>query len=158
MNAGYGLAVRWSLEAAPEGVAQGLSGLGEGLRELAAVVRESGKLLIVDSVSGAGACELNIDEWGIDVLVTAAQKAWGAPPGVAIVTMSDKAWKAYDRSDLPKAYFDLQSYKAALEKGATPATPAPAADAVTTTIERDASTAALKGSTEDEQFFDRKHA
>jgi aspartate aminotransferase-like enzyme len=38
--------------------------------------------------------------------------------------MSEKAWKAYDRSNLPKLYFDLQSYKASLEKGATPATPA----------------------------------
>src|SRR5258708_35941859 len=64
------------------------------------------------------------DDWGIDVLVTASQKAWGAPPGVAMVTMSEKAWKAYERSDLPKLYFDLQSYKSSLEKGATPATPA----------------------------------
>src|SRR6266536_1904477 len=88
------------------------------------VVRESGKLLIVDSVSGAGAVELMVDEWGVDVLISASQKAWGAPPGIAMVTMSEKAWKAYDRSNLPKLYFDLQSYKAALEKGATPATPA----------------------------------
>ena len=94
------------------------------LREIAEVVREADKLLIVDSISGAGAAELEIDEWGIDVCVTASQKAWGAPPGVAIVTMSDRAWKAYERSDLPKAYFDLGAYRAALEKGATPATPA----------------------------------
>lgn len=100
------------------------TGVLNPLKEISDVVRESGKLLIVDSISGAGAAELAIDDWGIDVLVTASQKAWGAPPGVAIVTMSDKAWKAYDRSDLPKAYFDLQAHKAALEKGATPATPA----------------------------------
>ena len=50
--------------------------------------------------------------------------AWGAPPGVAIVTMSPKAWKAYEKSDLPKVYFDLATYKAALEKAQTPATPA----------------------------------
>jgi aspartate aminotransferase-like enzyme len=43
---------------------------------------------------------------------------------MAMITMSEKAWKAYDRSNLPKLYFDLQSYKASLEKGATPATPA----------------------------------
>ena len=94
------------------------------LKEIADVVRDSGKLLIVDSISGAGAAELEIDEWGIDVCITASQKAWGAPPGIAIVTMSDRAWKAYERSSLPKAYFDLASYKTALEKGATPATPA----------------------------------
>ena len=94
------------------------------LKEIAEVVRESGKLLIVDSISGAGAAELEIDEWGIDVCITASQKAWGAPPGIAMITMSDRAWKAYERSNLPKAYFDLASYKTALEKGATPATPA----------------------------------
>ncbi len=94
------------------------------IKEIGEVVRESGKLFIVDSISGAGAAELEVDEWGIDVCITASQKAWGAPPGSAMVTMSENAWKAYERSNLPKAYFDLAAYKAALEKGATPATPA----------------------------------
>lgn len=100
------------------------TGVLNPLKEISEVVREAGKLLIVDSVSGAGAAELEIDEWGIDVLVTGSQKAWGAPPGVAIVTMSPRAWKAYDRSDLPKFYLDLQQAKASLEKAMTPSTPA----------------------------------
>ncbi len=100
------------------------TGVLNPLREIAEVVRESGKLFIVDSVSGAGAAELEIDQWGIDVCVSASQKAWGAPPGVSMVTMSPRAWKAYERSTLPKAYFDLGAYKAALEKGQTPQTPA----------------------------------
>ncbi|MDE3112651.1 MAG: alanine--glyoxylate aminotransferase family protein [Chloroflexota bacterium] len=100
------------------------TGILNPLKEIAEVVRDAGKLLLVDSVSAAGAVELEVDEWGIDVLVTASQKAWGAPPGVAIVTMSQRAWKAYDRSDLPKAYFDLQQAKASLEKAQTPTTPA----------------------------------
>jgi aspartate aminotransferase-like enzyme len=100
------------------------TGVLNPLKEIADVVRDSGKLFIVDSVSGAGAVETMVDDWGIDVLISASQKAWGAPPGVAIVTMSERAWKAYDRSNLPKLYFDLQASKAALEKGATPATPA----------------------------------
>jgi len=100
------------------------TGVLNPLKEISAVVRDSGKLLLVDSVSGAGCTELEIDEWGIDVCVTASQKAWGAPPGVAMVTMSPRAWKAYEKSNLPKAYFDLGTYKAALEKAQTPATPA----------------------------------
>jgi len=100
------------------------TGVLNPLREISAVVRESGKLFIVDSVSGAGAVELEVDDWGIDVSVTASQKAWGAPPGISMVTMSERAWKAFDRSNLPKAYFNLQTYKAALEKGSTPQTPA----------------------------------
>src|SRR5437868_4413615 len=100
------------------------TGVLNPLKEISAVVRDSGKLLLVDSVSGAGCTELEIDEWGIDVCVSASQKAWGAPPGLSMVTMSERAWKAYERSNLPKMYFDLAQYKAALEKGATPATPA----------------------------------
>src|SRR2546428_1183017 len=100
------------------------TGVLNPLKEISEVVRESGKLLIVDSVSGAGAAELEVDEWGIDVCVTASQKAWGAPPGVAMITMSPRAWKAYEKSNLPKVYFDLGTYKAALEKAQTPATPA----------------------------------
>src|SRR5437763_9295597 len=92
--------------------------------EFAAFVRDSGKLFLVDSVSGAGCADLEIDEWGLDVCVTASQRAWGAPPGVSMITMGPRAWKAYEKSNLPKAYFDLGSYKASLEKAQTPATPA----------------------------------
>src|SRR5438132_1356962 len=66
------------------------TGVLNPIKEISEVVRESGKLFIVDSVSGAGAAELEIDEWGIDVCMTASQKAWGAPPGVSIVTMSER--------------------------------------------------------------------
>jgi aspartate aminotransferase-like enzyme len=100
------------------------TGVLNPLKDIAAVVRDSGKLLLVDSVSGAGCSELEIDEWGIDVCITASQKAWGAPPGAAIVTMSPRAWKACEKSNLPKAYFDLREYKEKLEKAQTPATPA----------------------------------
>jgi aspartate aminotransferase-like enzyme len=100
------------------------TGVLNPLKEISEVVRESGKLLIVDSISGAGACELEVDEWGIDVLVTASQKAWGAPPGISMITMSQRAWKANLRCDLPRAYFDLQAAKDHLQKGSTPWTPA----------------------------------
>lgn len=100
------------------------TGVLNPLREIAAVVRETERLLIVDSVSGAGCSALEVDEWGIDVCVTASQKAWGAPPGVAMVTMSERAWKASERADLPRFYLDLAKAKASLEKGQTPATPA----------------------------------
>src|SRR3989441_5422203 len=61
------------------------TGILNPLKEISEVVRESGKLFVVDSVSGAGGVELRHDDWGIDVLVTASQKSWGAPPGVAMV-------------------------------------------------------------------------
>jgi len=64
-----------------------------------------------------------IHEQGAGHMASGYAHATGRP-GVAMVTLSEKAWKAYERSNLPKLYFDLQSYKASLEKGATPATPA----------------------------------
>src|SRR5262249_5087529 len=64
------------------------TGVLNPLKDISEVVREAGRLLIVDSISGAGACELEVDEWGIDVVVSASQKAWGAPPGIAMITMS----------------------------------------------------------------------
>src|SRR5439155_24987217 len=91
---------------------------------IAPIIRESGKLFLVDSVSGAGAVELDIDGWGIDVCVTASQKAWGAPPGLSMVTVGERAWKAPDRATPPRYYFDLQKAKASLQKGAPPWTPA----------------------------------
>ena len=100
------------------------TGVLNPIKEISEVVRESGKLFIVDSVSGAGAAELDIDGWGIDVCVTASQKAWGAPPGLAMVTVGERAWKATERATLPRYYFDFQKAKASLEKGATPWTPA----------------------------------
>src|SRR5207245_11443859 len=89
------------------------TGVLNPLKEITDVVREADKLLIVDSVSGAGACELDIDEWGIDVCVTASQKAWGAPPGISMITMSERAWRASARSNLPKSSFDPMTYKPA---------------------------------------------
>jgi aspartate aminotransferase-like enzyme len=100
------------------------TGVLNPLKDIAAVVRDANKLLLVDSVSGAGAVELDIDGWGIDVCVTASQKAWGAPPGLAMVSMSDRAWKAAQRANLPRYYFDLEKHKQSLEKGQTPFTPA----------------------------------
>lgn len=100
------------------------TGVLNPLKEIAALVKEANKVFLVDSVSGAGACELEVDGWGIDVCVTASQKAWGAPPGIAMISMGDRAWKAAERATLPRYYFDLQKAKASFEKGETPFTPA----------------------------------
>ncbi len=100
------------------------TGVLNPLKDIAAAVRDSNKLFLVDSVSGAGACELDVDGWGIDVCVTASQKAWGAPPGLAMVTMSERAWKANEKAACPRFYFDFAKAKAALEKASTPWTPA----------------------------------
>lgn len=81
-------------------------------------------VLIVDSITGIGAVECKTDEWGLDVVMTGSQKGLMLPPGLAACTVSAKAWKAYERSTLPKFYFDWKKYQKNLEKDTTPFTPA----------------------------------
>jgi aspartate aminotransferase-like enzyme len=81
-------------------------------------------VLIVDSITGIGAVDCKTDEWGLDVVMTGSQKGLMLPPGLAALSVSPRAWKAYGRSTLPKFYFDWKKYKSNLEKDTTPFTPA----------------------------------
>jgi alanine-glyoxylate transaminase / serine-glyoxylate transaminase / serine-pyruvate transaminase len=67
------------------------------LRELAAVVREAGKVLVVDTVSSLGGVEIQVDDWGIDVCITAANKCLEAIPGISFISVSPRAWQLVDR-------------------------------------------------------------
>ncbi len=81
-------------------------------------------VLIVDSITGIGAVPCMTDAWNLDVVMTGSQKGLMLPPGLAAVTVSPKAWKAYERSTLPKYYFDWMKYKKNLDAQTTPFTPA----------------------------------
>ncbi len=62
------------------------------LRELAAVARQAGKVLVVDAVSSLGGVDLQVDGWGVDVCVTSANKCLGALPGISFLSVSPRAW------------------------------------------------------------------
>ena len=81
-------------------------------------------ILIVDGITAVCVFPLPFDEYGIDVLVGGSQKAFMLPPGLSFAAMSEKAWKFYERSDLPKFYFDFKSCQKNAEKNTTPFTPA----------------------------------
>jgi aspartate aminotransferase-like enzyme len=81
-------------------------------------------VLIVDSITGIGAVPCKTDAWGLDVVMTGSQKGLMLPPGLAAVSVSPKAWRAYERSTLPKYYFDWKKYAKNLENDTTPFTPA----------------------------------
>jgi aspartate aminotransferase-like enzyme len=88
------------------------SGVLSDVKAIGAIVREyPDTVLIVDSITGIGAVDCKTDEWGLDVVMTGSQKGLMLPPGLAAVTVSAKAWKAYERSTLPKYYFDWMKYK-----------------------------------------------
>jgi len=80
-------------------------------------------VFIIDSITGIGAVDCKTDEWGLDVVMTGSQKGLMLPPGLAAISVSDKAWRAYERSTLPKYYFDWAKYKKSLAKETTPFTP-----------------------------------
>lgn len=100
------------------------TGVANDLEAIARSVRETDALLIVDAISSAGALPLETDAWGLDVVVGCSQKAFMAPPGLAMVAMSERAWAAYERGRLPRVYWDLRAAKKNLERGQTPWTPA----------------------------------
>jgi serine---pyruvate transaminase len=94
------------------------------LQAIAAAVKTTGAALVVDAVSSLGAVPLETDAWGIDVVVSASQKALMTPPGLALATVSAAAWKRAERSTSARYFFDWRRYRAALEAGSTPFTPA----------------------------------
>jgi len=80
-------------------------------------------LMLVDAISGLGAIRCQADAWGVDVLISGSQKAWMAPPGLAMLSFNDRAWAAYEKARMPRYYFDLGSAKKYGDKHQTPATP-----------------------------------
>lgn len=80
------------------------------------------KILIVDAISSLGAIPCYMDKWNIDVLITGSQKAFMLPPGLSFISLSKKAWKFVENSNLPKYYLDLKKYKKAIEKNDFPFT------------------------------------
>ena len=81
-------------------------------------------LTIADCVTSLGACSVPMDAWGIDVIGSGSQKGYMMPPGLAFVAMSDRAWAAAERSDLPKFYLDLAKYRKSAHADSNPFTPA----------------------------------
>lgn len=102
------------------------TGVMNPIPELAAAVREEAPdaLILVDSVSGLGAVPFQMDDWGVDLVVTGSQKAWMAAPGLAMVAASPRAWTAMETATMPRFYLDLRSHRDAAANGQTPFTPA----------------------------------
>lgn len=99
------------------------TGVQNDMAQLAPIVREHGAISIVDSVSGMGATEFLMDEWGYDVVVSASQKVLAAPPGVSMVAIGPRAWGAIEASKTPRFYFDLLKAREFARQGQTPWTP-----------------------------------
>ena len=100
------------------------TGVLHDIEALARLTRMRSTLLVVDAVSALGADDLQMDNWGVDVVVSCSQKGLMTPPGLAFAALNQRAWDAIEHSDLPKYYLDFRkAYESGLE-GSVPYTPA----------------------------------
>ena len=101
------------------------TGVINDLETIARHVKAHGTALtIADCVTSLGATDVPMDAWGVDVVASGSQKGYMLPPGLSFVAMGERAWQAYERSDLPKFYLDLGPYRKTAAKNSNPFTPA----------------------------------
>ncbi len=102
------------------------TGVTNPLAELAAAVRGAAAepLVIVDGISGLGALPFEMDAWGVDLVLSASQKAWMASPGIAIAAVGERARAAGESARMPRFYWDYAHARRFAARGQTPWTPA----------------------------------
>src|SRR2546430_7825977 len=100
------------------------AGLTNDLEALVTVVREAGRMSVVDGVSSVSSMPVEVDRIGADVVVSGSQKGWMAPPGVAFAAVSQAAWERAEKAKSPRFYFDWAQHRKFAARGATPWTPA----------------------------------
>jgi aspartate aminotransferase-like enzyme len=101
------------------------TGARHDIRSIAKLVHEQADtLLIVDAITGLGTTHLDVDGWGVDVIIGGSQKALMMPPGLAYCAVSDRAWKRMDTTRSPRFYFDLRKERKSAAKGESAYTPA----------------------------------
>lgn len=102
------------------------TGVANNIQALGQYLKDKDTPLIVDAVSSLGGMNIETDQWGLDVVITGAQKSLMTPPGLAMISVSERAWKLVEKATIPRFYFD---FKKALEymnkdKPQNPYTPA----------------------------------
>src|ERR1700675_5023250 len=102
------------------------TGVRHDVEGIAKIVRAQGDgtLLVVDAITGLGTTHLNVDSWGVDVIIGGSQKALMMPPGLAYCAVSERAWKRMDTTTSPRYYFDLRKERKSAAKGESAYTPA----------------------------------
>lgn len=100
------------------------TGVVNDIKAIGKVVAASDAVLIVDAISGLTADEFKPDEWGVDVIVSGSQKGMMLPPGLSFISVSPKAAKLMETSDMPRYYFCLKAALKSHAKDDTPWTPA----------------------------------
>jgi aspartate aminotransferase-like enzyme len=102
------------------------TGVRHDVEAVARLLKEAGgkTLLVVDGITGLGTTHFDVDGWGIDVLIGGSQKAVMIPPGLAYLSVSERAWAAMEGAKNPRYYFDLRKERKNAVKGESAYTPA----------------------------------
>jgi len=102
------------------------TGVRHDIEGIAKIVRDHSDetLLVVDAITGLGTTHLDVDGWGVDVIIGGSQKALMMPPGLAYCAVSERAWKSMEKTTSPRYYFDLRKERKSAAKGETAYTPA----------------------------------
>ncbi len=100
------------------------TGAAHDVEAIGRAVKETSAILVVDAITGLGTMPLEIDAWGLDVVIGGSQKAFMVPPGVSFLFVSPKAWKHAESSTLPHFYFNLRQELKNGAKGEVSWTPA----------------------------------
>jgi aspartate aminotransferase-like enzyme len=102
------------------------TGAAHDIQAMAAAVKKTEAILVVDAITGLGTMPLDIDGWGLDVVIGGSQKAFMIPPGLAFLSISPKAWKFADTATLPHFYFNFKKEKKSGDAGESSWTPSTA--------------------------------
>src|SRR3984893_9838142 len=102
------------------------TGARHDVQGIAKLVRANGDdtLLVVDAITGLGTTHLDVDAWGVDVIIGGSQKALMIPPGLAYCAVSERAWRRMETTKSPRFYFDLRKERKSAAQGESAYTPA----------------------------------
>lgn len=99
------------------------TGAAHDIEAMAKAIKATGAIFVIDAITGFGTMPLDIEGWGLDVVIGGSQKAFMIPPGLAFMTVSPKAWKLAETSNLPHFYFNLKKEKKSADGGESSWTP-----------------------------------
>ena len=100
------------------------TGAEHDVKTIGEIVKKTDAIFVVDAITGLGTMPLDIEAWGLDVLIGGSQKAFMIPPGLAFMSVSPKAWQFAEKADLPHYYFNLKKEKKSADGGESSWTPA----------------------------------
>jgi aspartate aminotransferase-like enzyme len=99
------------------------TGAAHDVRAMGEAIQKTDAIFVVDAITGLGTMPLDIDHWGLDVVIGGSQKAFMIPPGLAFLSISPKAWAFAETSKLPRYYFNVKREKKSAAGGESSWTP-----------------------------------